>query len=129
MTGIEYIMILEIEHPSYLDVTVIMYIMMHKVFQITNYLFDKFPSNIAVIWICMYKDLLIQALLRAQELGMTGDDYVWFLYTRHPDEVILNKAPWLQRSAVEKQQGIVLNLSEAAVAYRRQAFFHLKMVR
>ena len=59
---------------------------------------------------------------------MAGDDYVWFLYTRHPDEVILNKAPWLQPSATEKQQDTVFNLTEGDVAKRRQAFYSLKMV-
>ena len=59
---------------------------------------------------------------------MTGDDYVWLLYTRHPNYSLRNKAPWLLPSAMEKQQGIPLNLTDGVVSLRRQAFYCLKMV-
>ena len=74
-------------------------------------------------------DHLIQALLRAQELGMMGEEYVWFLYSLHPDRILTTKTPWLLPSAVEKDQGVVLNLTEEEVASRRQAFYRLKMVK
>ena len=59
---------------------------------------------------------------------MMGEDYVWFLYTRHPDRILTTKKPWLLPSAVEKRQGVVLNPTAEEVAYRRQAFYRLKMV-
>ena len=71
---------------------------------------------------------LSQALLRAQELGMTGGDYVWLLYVRHPNDIFEDKAPWLLPSAMEKQEGIELNLTDDVVSHRRQAFYCLKMV-
>ena len=60
---------------------------------------------------------------------MMGEEYVWFLYTRHPDRVLTTKTPWLLPSAVEKDRGVVLNLTEEDVAFRRQAFYRLKMVK
>ena len=86
---------------------------------------------ITVIWICLeHENHIIQVILRAQELGMVGDDYAWLLFTRHPDEVLPDKRPWLQLSALEIEQGVaVMNLTEEAMDHRRHAFYCLKMVR
>ena len=58
-----------------------------------------------------------------------GGDYVWIIYTRHPVEGLSDKALWLLPSAVEVEKGIVLNLTDEEVAYRRKAFYGLRMVR
>ena len=129
-TDLEYITSLyKIWELSNFDMIITLCISMHTLFQIMNYLLNWFTLNYPVIWICLERGLLVQAFLRALELGMTGDDYAWFLYVRHPDDRLPDKAPWLQRSAVEIQQGVELNLTEEVVAYRRKAFYGLKMVR
>ena len=79
---------------------------------------------IAVIWMCNEKQHTVQVMLRAHELGMTGSDFVWIFYTRHPEESI-NKEVWATPSHFEPHP---LNISESEMWLRREAFYGIKLV-